>query len=121
MHRRYFVGLSAAALGAIICRPLLHAQAKRAAVVIGIDKAGDLTRLQGAASGAIDVGMWLEREGFAVTRFVDVDGPVRVNDIYQAVADLVSGGTITQLVVYFAGHGFISNYSEFWMLSNAPA
>jgi len=88
--------------------------------VIGVDKAGDLPKLHGAASGARQVSDWLRGEGFNVTLFADGDGSVRVNDVYDAVAAIVNRGTTEQLVVYFAGHGFISNYSEFWMLSNAP-
>ena len=34
--------------------------------------------------------------------------------------ELVNRGTLDQLVVYFAGHGFLMNYSEHWLLSKAP-
>jgi hypothetical protein len=123
MKRREFVGMSARIVGALAARPLLNAQPSkvRAAVVIGVDKAGGLPTLHGAASGAQQVADWLRSERFAITLFVDGAGAVRVNDIYDAIAARVNSGTLDQLVVYFAGHGFISNYSEYWMLSNAPA
>jgi hypothetical protein len=122
MKRREFVTLSARLAGALASRaPLCAQQIKsRAAVVIGVDKAGNLPRLGGAASGARQVANWLDGEGFDVAIFADGSGPVRVNDVYDAIARYVHRGTVEQLVVYFAGHGFISHYSEFWMLSNAP-
>jgi hypothetical protein len=123
MNRRKFVGLSTQIVGALGLRRVLAAQPSgtRAAVLIGVDKAGDLPALHGAASGAVQVGAWLRSEGFETALLIDSAGPVKVNDIYEAIAALVSRGTLEQLVVYFAGHGFISNYSEYWMLSNAPA
>ena len=92
----------------------------RAAVVIGVDKAGNLPVLRGAASGAQMVASWLAAEGFEVTLFVDDGKPVRADQIFEAVAELVGRGTLEQLVVYFSGHGFLNGYSEHWMLSRAP-
>jgi hypothetical protein len=92
----------------------------RAAVVIGIDKAGDLPKLRAARSGAHAVADWLASERFEVKRFVDDTQPVRAGEIFDAVAALVNRGTLEQLVVYFAGHGFINSYSEYWLLSQAP-
>lgn len=91
-----------------------------AAVVIGVDKPGNLPALRGAAAGARSVAEWLGGEGFEIRAFVDDAAPVTTNAIYTAIADLVNRGTLDQLVVYFAGHGFIGNYAEFWMLSGAP-
>lgn len=91
-----------------------------AAVVIGVDKPGNLPALRGAAAGARSVAEWLGGEGFEIRAFVDDGAPVTANSIYTAIADLVNRGTLDQLVVYFAGHGFIGNYAEFWMLSGAP-
>jgi len=122
MRRREFVTRGARLAGVMASRALLSAPpAKlRAAVVIGVDKAGDLPKLHGAASGASQIADWLHSQGFDTTLFADGTGPVRVNDLYEAIARTVDRGTVEQLVVYFAGHGFINNYSEFWMLSNAP-
>ncbi len=122
MRRREFVTLNARLAGALAARAPLRAQQSRsrAAVIIGVDKADNLPRLNGAASGARQVASWLHGEGFDTALFADGSGPVRVNDVYDAIARNVNRGTTEQLVIYFAGHGFISNYSEFWMLSNAP-
>jgi hypothetical protein len=36
------------------------------------------------------------------------------------VTELVDRGTLTQLVIYFSGHGVCVGYNEFWLLSGAP-
>ena len=119
MRRRSLV-LVAASVAAIRG----HAQSsppQRAAVVIGVDRAGDLRPLRAAAGGARKVAAWLRREGFdPVVELVDDPGPVTVAQVFAAVRPLVDRGTVKQLVIYFAGHGFINGYSEHWMLSAAP-
>lgn len=92
----------------------------RAAVVIGVDKAGDLPILRAAKSGARTVAQWLAAEGFDVKLFVDDGKPVKAGELFDAIHAIVSRGNSSQLVVYFAGHGFINSYSEHWMLSQAP-
>jgi hypothetical protein len=122
LKRRKFITLSAGLASALAVRPRLFAQdgRARAAVVIGVDKAGDLVKLKGAASGASQVANWLAGEGFDTKLLSDATAPVRVNDVYTEVAERINRGTLDQLVIYFAGHGFINHYSEFWMLSGAP-
>src|SRR6185295_15169167 len=122
MKRRDFLMWSAAAAGTLaLRRRLATAEAhRRAAVVIGVDKAGHLPVLQGAASGAKTFGDWLRGEGFEVLSFLDDIQPVKVGDVFNAVNDLVRRGTLDQLVVYFSGHGFVSQYAEYWVLSGAP-
>ena len=97
-----------------------YANEPRSAIVIGVDKAGDLPILRAAKSGARQVARWLASEGFTVKLFVDDNGPVRVDDLLNAIMQIVRLGNQQQLVVYFAGHGFISAYSEYWLLSEAP-
>ncbi|WP_295432891.1 caspase family protein [uncultured Thiodictyon sp.] len=92
----------------------------KAAIVIGVNKTGNLPVLAAAVSGAVKVADWLRREGFHVEKFLDTRGPVAAADLYKAVAGLVDQGTLEQLVVYFSGHGFLNNGSEHWMLSGAP-
>jgi hypothetical protein len=119
MRRRDFLAGGTSIAGALAAR-LAHGQpAKRAAVVIGVDKVGDLPKLNAAASGARTVADWLQAEGFEVKRFIDDQKPVLVGDIKAAIKELVNRGTLDQLVIYFAGHGFISLSSEFWLLSDA--
>lgn len=92
----------------------------RAAVVIGVDRAGNLPILSAARKGAQDMTHWLKSEGFDVTLFTDDAHPVTASQIKVAISSLVQRGTLDQLVVYFSGHGFINSYSEYWVLSGAP-
>jgi hypothetical protein len=122
MKRRDFLAAGAVASSALALRRL-HAQpaTNRGAVVIGVDRAGNLTPLKAARSGAKTVASWLRAEGFDVKLFVDDTAPVIVGNVFAAIENFVQAGTLDQLVVYFAGHGFISGtLSEFWMLSGAP-
>ena len=92
----------------------------RGAVVIGVDRVGDLPQLRAARSGAVSFADWLRGEGFEVKLLVDASGPVRAGDIFSAINEFVHRGTLEQLVVYFAGHGFTNAYSEYWLLSEGP-
>ena len=99
---------------------LAQGPSTRAAVVIGVNKTGNLPILRAAVSGARSVADWLKDEGFEVTLIVDASQPVTANAIKQAVTALVGRGNLTQLVVYFSGHGISVGYNEFWLLSGAP-
>lgn len=94
----------------------------RAAVVIGVDRPGNLPPLDGAASGANSVGDFLELSelGFSVQRLTDDEKPVKAEHIFEAINGLVNLGTLQQLVVYFAGHGCFVGSGEYWLLSQAP-
>ena len=124
MRRRDFLG---AISGAFVSPFILSrgaavpALGTRAAVVIGVNKAGDLPVLKAAASGARTIEQWLRSEGFDVQAFIDDTGPIRAHMLHEAIANLVNRGTVEQLVVYFAGHGFLTaGRSETWLLSEAP-
>ncbi len=94
----------------------------RAAVVIGVDKTGDLPVLNDAAAGAVRVAAWLTAEGYDVTALTDTDKtPVLVSGVFSAIETIVSKGVYEQLVIYFSGHGYLNDGSEHWLLSNAPA
>ena len=92
----------------------------RCAVVIGVRKTGKLPPLGGAVSGATRVHDWLKAEGFQSELVTDVAEPVTIDRIETAVLQVVDSGTAEQLVIYFAGHGFLRHNSEFWLLSKAP-
>ena len=94
----------------------------KAAIVIGVNKTGGLTPLKAAVSGAREFAEWIKGEGFDVHLFVDEPEPVkvRVSEIFDTTKSLIDTGVLEQIVVYFSGHGFMHNYSEFWMLSGAP-
>lgn len=121
MRRREFVTASALVASNLLVRSVFaQDQGPRAAVVIGVDKCGNLPILSAAASSAKLVADWLKSEGFEVKLFVDDDKPVRSSDIFDAIAEFVGRGTLSQLVVYFSGHGFLNGFSEYWMFSGAP-
>ncbi|MBI3301688.1 MAG: caspase family protein [Deltaproteobacteria bacterium] len=92
----------------------------KAAIVIGVNRTGNLPVLRAGVSGAKQFATWLTGEGFDVRFFGDDQNPVTAAAITQEITALVDQGTLEQLVVYFSGHGFLHNYSEFWMLSGAP-
>ena len=121
MDRRAFVA-AGVALAARLRHPTnLQANSLRAAVVIGVDQASGLPKLAAAAKGARDVADWLQRQQFEVKLFEDSQAPVTSAAIFAAVNAFVQRGTLEQLVVYFAGHGFMSgSLSEYWLLSGAP-
>jgi len=96
------------------------APSTRAAVVIGVNKTGNLPVLRAAVSGAKSVADWLTAEGFEVKLIVDDNAPVTADAIKRAVTAFVGRGTLTQLVIYFSGHGMAFNTSEFWLLTGAP-
>jgi hypothetical protein len=93
----------------------------RAAVLIGVDKTGDLPRLNDAAKGAERMAGWARAQGIdRVEVFTDAQGPVDAQAIKKAVFRLVDSDVIEQLFVYFAGHGTNVGRSEFWQLTDAP-
>jgi hypothetical protein len=93
----------------------------RAAVLIGVDHAGNLPPLQDAARGARRMEVWARAQGLGpVEVFTDEAGPVEIGEIKQAIRTIVDAGTTEQLLVYFAGHGVNIRYGEYWLLSGAP-
>ncbi len=89
--------------------------------MIGVDRAGDLAPLKAAASGAKSVQGWLEADGYHVTCLTDKDGPVTASAIKTAVRSYIEFGTVRQLVMYFAGHGYLKDNAEIWLLSGSPS
>jgi len=94
----------------------------KAAIIIGVNQTGGLPPLKAAVAGAKQVGQWLEREGFTVYPFGDGDSrPVTTRAIYEQIEALIEPGTLEQLVLFFSGHGFLNNNTEYWLLPEAPA
>jgi uncharacterized caspase-like protein len=92
--------------------------ARKAAVVIGIEKAHGLPPLPGAKNGARDFARWAEAAGFEVTEFVDEATPVDGAAIRKALRDLVDSREVEQLFLFFAGHGMsVGKEADFWILS----
>lgn len=122
MRRRDFLRLGATMPAVLASRGVLgqtNTVVTRAAVVIGVDRPEDLPPLHAAVSGAKKVADWLKSEGISVKLFVDDQGPVKVEDIFDAVDKYVSLPTLQQLIVYFAGHGSFVGTAEYWLLSRA--
>jgi hypothetical protein len=125
LRRRDILAAGIAGAGILAARFAMAQQnappSTRAAVVIGVDKVGGLPILNGAKSGAKEVARWLGDEGYGVTPIYDEGNKaVTLAEIEDAVSMLAGRGTLTQLVIYFAGHGVLKGYSELWLLSGAP-
>ena len=98
---------------------------RRAAVLIGVDRSGHLPALTDAAGGARRMETWLADQGLADHQLIVLtdEGGRRVtaDDVLSAITTIVDADDRPdQLIVYFAGHGISKNYSEYWLLSDAP-
>jgi hypothetical protein len=93
---------------------------KRAAILIGVDKTGDLPKLKDAARGARLMETWARSQGIDTVTITDEAEPVTVERIKKAVRQLVDAANVSQLVVYFAGHGVNLQRQEYWLLTEAP-
>ena len=95
---------------------------KRCAVVIGVNKTGDLPVLQAAASGAEQFADWAKTQGIDTVLLKDGNGAgVSLSDVKKAIRSCVKLKTYSQLIVFFSGHGILRapDY-ELWLLSGAP-
>lgn len=92
----------------------------RAAVIIAVRKAGDLTVLQAAHDGAKQMSDWMNAHGFSKVHMItDEDGaPVKAWRIKEAINKVIEDTSLQQLFIYFAGHGVNLRYSEYWLLSD---
>ncbi|PBB20399.1 caspase family protein [Mesorhizobium sp. WSM4313] len=123
MKRRQFISMSAVLSATLLTRAKIARSQPltRGAVVIGVDSISGLQKLS-ATDGAKSIADWLTSEAFEVKLLVDTNnGKVSLNSVFNAVAEFVNRGTMEMLVVYFAGHGYMSGCTEWWMLSDAPA
>lgn len=97
--------------------------AKRAVICVGVNRAGTMTPLDAAVKGARDVEAWAMAQECATVVLVDDDpnAKVSLNDIFDAVKQVVDSNTYDQLIIYFSGHGILTAPStEYWLLSRAP-
>jgi hypothetical protein len=97
----------------------------RAGIFIGVDKSGDLQKLNDATAGAKRMHEWALEQGMADKTYAklltDAEGKkVRPDDITDAVHEICNGPGVDQLVVYFAGHGINLQRGDRWLLSEAP-
>ncbi len=96
---------------------------KRGAVVIGVNKTGELPILQAAGSGARNFAAWARGQGIEVALLTDgKKRAVTVQMVKTAIRRYVDAGTYDQLIVFFSGHGLLrSQECELWLLTGAPA
>lgn len=97
----------------------------RAAVLIGVNRTGNLPKLSDAVEGAKNMAAWAlappqSMKPEHVLLFTDDKGPVEIGEVRRAIRKLVESATVEQLIVYFAGHGVNIRYNEYWLLSDAP-
>lgn len=64
--------------------------ARRAALVIGVNNAGNLVKLESAVSGGVEMANWLKREGFEVATCFDEEKEVTRQQIEDAIDAFVS-------------------------------
>lgn len=80
-----------------------------------------MTPLESAARGAVEVGAWLESEGFDVACITDADDPVTGERVKGALRRFVTAPPRYHLLlVYFSGHGYWHARTDLWLLSHAP-
>lgn len=95
----------------------------RAAVFIGVDRAGDLPRLRDAAAGARRLYEDpLLQQQFAKRELITDEGGAKVTPdrIFDVIDALLRPRNLSQLLIYFAGHGVNRHQGEYWLLSDAP-
>ncbi|MBY5666203.1 caspase family protein [Rhizobium leguminosarum] len=121
MKRRQFLSATAALSAFVLAshKALGQEGLTRGAIVIGVDMVDGLPKLT-ATDSAKAVATWLGSENFEVKLLADDAGKVTLQGVFDAVADFVNRGNMDMLVIYFAGHGFMSGDNEWWMLSGAP-
>lgn len=96
----------------------------RAGVFIGVDRTGQLHKLNDAAAGATRMRDWALQQGLDPARallIADQAGPVDAAQIIRAIKAFHQGAGVDQILVYFAGHGVNIDKNEYWLLSDAPS
>ena len=92
---------------------------EKAAIVIGVNKVGDLPVLA-ACQSANEFAKWAAAQGFGCRVLTDEKRTVTIQRIQTEIAKVVRAGC-RQLIIYFSGHGIFRgpNYEQ-WLLSGAP-
>lgn len=94
---------------------------KKCAVVIGVDKAGNLPVLSAAAKGATEFAQWAKSQQFDTVLITDETEPVEISHIKKAVSKFINADIYTHILIYFAGHGILkAPNDEHWLLSDCP-
>lgn len=99
---------------------LVEGGAIKVALIIGVSRIQNFPILPSTSLVAKRFGDWIELQNFEVFYHLDDDEPVLANSIYKTIEEIVSLGSVHQLLIYFTGHGFVKDFSEYWLLSGAP-
>ncbi|WP_425844437.1 hypothetical protein [Agrococcus sp. TSP3-2-1] len=94
-----------------------------AVVLIGVSRAGDFPELRAVESAVDLMNDWALTQTTAdrIFRYTDADGTeVTVDGVIDRVEMAVNDPGVSKLLIYFSGHGFAKDYSEYWLLSKAP-
>ena len=97
---------------------------KRALILIGVHKTGGgLQPLRAVGDCIASMEQWAKRQGIPPELIASLDDfddrKVTVSAILDATKEF-GDGSVEQLIVYFAGHGFVGSLGEYWLLSDAP-
>ncbi|MEE1946433.1 caspase family protein [Pedobacter sp. KR3-3] len=93
---------------------------KKCALFIGLNNINGFPPLSGAVENAKAMYSWAKAQDFEAKLLTD-EGQARVtlDDLFNAIEDFIKRSP-KQLIVYFAGHGYIRDPgSEIWLLSDA--
>src|SRR5882672_8610934 len=92
-------------------RPVIRAARRplprRAAILIGVCKTGNLPKLNTAVDCAKRMGAWARSQGFPkslVKVITDEKSPVTARQIKAAVNTVLKDVGVEQVIVYFSGH-----------------
>ena len=97
----------------------MHHPIRKCAVIIGVDNTGNLPRLH-ASHDASRFNNWAINDGYDTTLLTDESDPVTAGAIFNAINAFVRKQIYDQLIVYFAGHGFLHGpQTEVWLLTDA--
>lgn len=94
----------------------------RAAVLIGVQQAPELPELNAVWEGVELMRDWAEKQAFQDVEVIwdkEKGSKVTGEQIFSTVSKICDK-KIDQLIIYFSGHGILSNCNEFWLLSQAP-
>jgi hypothetical protein len=98
---------------------------KRALVLIGVQSTGKMPQLPGVRDALQAMRDWASNQGIPddlIAEISDLDGAVvAAADVFATVKRFIEKPSLEQLLIFFCGHGIAIAYSEFWLLSGAPA
>lgn len=98
----------------------------RAAILIGVGASKFPGPLPSVAACLQAMKTWLlaqpgfeSEENDRIRVFSDAEEPVTNYKVLEQVTKFVEQGTITQLIIYFVGHGMMRGQDEYWFCSDA--